>query len=300
LAVESSEPEFDFSRAGHVTRQVASEQTESHRLIEHLMIAANEAVATLLETRKLPAMYRVHERPEPARVERLVEQLASLDVPTPPLPQAMTPQQAGDAVAEISRLVAEEVARRGRGGALSSLVLRSLKQARYDPKNLGHAGLRSPRYCHFTSPIRRYPDLVCHRSLLSAIGAGEELPAASRLDEEAEWCSQRERDAMRIERDADAVARCFLLEAELFQEGWDRVFEGEVTGVIGAGAFIAFDGYEGMLPVRRLIGDWWELNELETMLVGAGSGDRIRLGDPVTVRVQQVDSPRGRVDLVPA
>ena len=141
-----------------------SEQTESHRLIEHLMIAANEAVATLLETRKLPALFRVHERPEPARVERLVEQLASLDVPTPPLPSAMTPQQAGDAVAEISRLVAEEVRRRGDGGAaLTSLVLRSLKQAHYSPRNLGHAGLRSPRYCHFTSPIRRYPDLVCHR-----------------------------------------------------------------------------------------------------------------------------------------
>jgi ribonuclease R len=105
---------------------------------------------------------------------------------------------------------------------------------------------------------------------------------------------------MRIERDADSVARCFLLEAELFETGWDRVYEGEVTGVIGAGAFIAFDGYEGMLPVRRLIGDWWELNELETMLIGAGSGDRLRLGDPVTVRVERVDSPRGRVDLVPA
>ena len=301
LAVESTEPEFAFSREGHVTALVPSEQTESHRLIEHLMIAANEAVATLLETRKLPALYRVHERPEPARVERLADQLASLDVPTPPLPERMTPQQAADAVAEIAHLVAQEVRRRGHGGAaFTSLVLRSLKQAHYAPRNLGHAGLRSPRYCHFTSPIRRYPDLVCHRSLLSAIGAGEDLPAASRLDDAAEWCSQRERDAMRIERDADAVARCFLLEAELFSEGWDAEFEGEVTGVIGAGAFVAFgDGHEGMLPVRRLVGDWWELNELETMLIGAGSGDRIRLGDPVRVRVEKVDPPRGRVDLVP-
>ena len=179
-------------------------------------------------------------------------------------------------------------------------MLRSLKQARYDAKNLGHAGLRSPRYCHFTSPIRRYPDLICHRSLLNAIGAGEDQPAASRLDDTAEWCSQRERDAMRIERDADSVARCFLLEAELFERGWDAVYEGEVTGVIGAGAFIAFDGYEGMLPVRRLVGDWWELNELETMLIGAGTAERIRLGDPLTVRVEKVDASRGRVDLVRA
>jgi ribonuclease R len=301
LEVDSEEPEFDFSREGHVTALVPSEQTESHRLIEHLMIAANEAVATLLETRKLPALYRVHERPEPARVERLVEQLESLDVPTPPLPQPMTPQQAADEVAEIAHLVAHEVRRRGHGAiALTSLVLRSLKQARYDPKNLGHAGLRSPRYCHFTSPIRRYPDLICHRSLLNAIGAGEDQPAASRLDDTAEWCSQRERGAMRIERDADSVARCFLLETELFERGWDSVYEGEVTGVIGGGAFIAFDGYEGMLPVRRLVGDWWELNALETMLMGAGTGERIRLGDPVTVRVEKVDAPRGRVDLVRA
>ena len=179
-------------------------------------------------------------------------------------------------------------------------MLRSLKQAHYAPRNLGHAGLRSPRYCHFTSPIRRYPDLVCHRSLLNAIGAGEDAPAASQLESAAEWCSDRERDAMKIERDADAVARCFLLEASLFESGWDVAFEGEVTGVIGAGAFVAFgDGHEGMLPVRRLRGDWWELNELETMLVGAESGNTIRLGDPVTVRVARVDAPRGRVDLVP-
>jgi ribonuclease R len=302
LEVESEEPEFAFSREGHVTALVPSEQTESHRLIEHLMIAANEAVATLLESRKLPALYRVHERPEPARVERLAEQLASLDIPTPPLPETMTPQQAADAVAEIARVVAKEVRRRDGHGrlAFTSLVLRSLKQAHYSPKNVGHAGLRSPAYCHFTSPIRRYPDLVCHRALLSAIGAGESAPAASRLESAGEWCSERERAAMAIERAADSVARCFLLEAELFVRGWDTEFAGEVTGVIGAGAFVAFgDGHEGLLPVRKLRGDWWELNELETMLVAAQSGKAIRRGDQVIVQVERVDAPRGRVDLSP-
>jgi ribonuclease R len=302
LEVESAEPEFAFSREGHVTGLLPSEQTESHRLIEHLMIAANEAVATMLEARKLPAIYRVHERPEPARVERLAEQLASLDIPTPPLREHMTPQQAADAVAEMARHVARDVRRReGRGRlGFTSLVLRSLKQAHYSPRNLGHAGLRSSAYCHFTSPIRRYPDLVCHRALLSAIGAGEEAPAASRLDAVAEWSSLRERDAMAIERAADNVARCFLLEAELFERGWHTEWPGEVAGVIGAGAFIAFgDGHEGLLPVRRLRGDWWELNELETMLIGAESGKAIRLGDPATVQVERVDAPRGRVDLSP-
>jgi ribonuclease R len=297
LAVESSEPEFGFSRDGHVETLLPSEQTESHRLIEFLMIAANEAVASLLEARRLPALFRVHEPPEAPRVERLVAQLESLDVPTPPLPERLTRDHAGAVVSEAARLVDRHVRRRGHGrAAFTSLVLRSLKQAHYSPKNLGHYGLRSPRYCHFTSPIRRYPDLICHRALLNAIGAGEATVRASDLVAAGEWCSSRERDAMVIERSADNVARAFLLERRLFEErAFQHEFAGEVAGVIAAGAFVAFDGYEGMLPVRRL-GDWYDLNELETMLVGA-SGKRIRLGDPVRVQVEKVEAVRGRVDL---
>jgi ribonuclease R len=115
-----------------------------------------------------------------------------------------------------------------------------------------------------------------------------------------EWCSLRERDAAQIERSADDVARAFLLEAELFQRGWQTEWPGEVIGVIGAGAFVAFgDGHEGLLPVRRLRGDWWELDPLEVMLIGAQSGKAIRLGDPVVVQVERVDAPRGRADLSP-
>jgi ribonuclease R len=281
---------------------VASEATESHRLIEHLMIAANEQVATLLEQRKVPALYRVHERPEPTRVEHLAAQLASLEVPTPPLPETMSPSQAAEAVAEMSRLVDEHVRRAGHGRAgLTSLVLRALKQAYYAPVNKGHAGLHSARYCHFTSPIRRYPDLVCHRALLSAVGGGEEAPPSSGLEVLGEWTSTRERAAMKVERDADDVARCFLLERELYAAGWRAEFDGEVVSVIGAGAFVAFgQGYEGLIPVRRLGGDWWELNEEGTTLRGERTGETLRIGDAVRVRVDRVDAPRGRVDLLPA
>jgi len=301
LAIESVEPEFAFDQQGHVSAGRPVEPTESHHLIEHLMIVANEQVATVLEQHAVPALFRVHERPQPERIERLVEQLASLEVPTPPLPAHLSPQQAGELAGEISRLVDEHVRRTGHGrAALTSLVLRSLMQAYYSPRNLGHAGLQSPRYCHFTSPIRRYPDLVCHRALLSAVGGGEEAPRASSLEEAGAWASARERDAMTIERSADDVARCFVLERELFERGWEQDFEGEVVGLIAAGAFVAFgEGYEGLLPVRRLRGEWWELNEEGTIMHGTRSGKAIRLGDPVRVQVERVDVARGRVDLLP-
>jgi ribonuclease R len=241
----------------------------------------------------------VHEPPEPASVERLVEQLASLDVATPPLPEHIAPQQAAELVGEISRLVDAHVRRTGRGrAALTSLVLRALKQAHYSPRNVGHSGLALTRYCHFTSPIRRYPDLVCHRALLNAVGGEEEAPRASGLDEAATWASARERDALDIERDADDVTLCFLLEHELFELGWSTVFEGEVVGLAPFGAFVSFgEGHEGLLAVRRLRGEWWELNEPGTVLHGTRTGKAIRLGDPVSVRVHRVDAPRGRVDL---
>jgi ribonuclease R len=303
LVLDSPEPEYSFDGRGHLQGSTPREQTESHRLIEHLMIAANEQVARLLAERRVPTLYRVHERPEPEAIERLVAQLASLDVPTPPVRERMSSTQAAEAMAQISRMVDTYV--RGRDGrgrrALTYLVLRALKQAGYTPRNLGHAGLGLTHYCHFTSPIRRYPDVVCHRALLSAIGAGEDAPRASALEEAGEWCSARERDAMTIERDADDVAQCFLLARRLDEQGWGEVFEGEVTGVIGAGAFVAFgDSYEGLVPVRRLGGDWWEVNEEGTLLRGEQSGRAVRLGDAIRVRVDRVDTARGRVDLVPA
>jgi ribonuclease R len=305
LVLESAEPEFSFDREGNVVGAEPVAQTEAHRLIEHLMIAANEQVASLLESRQVPALYRVHERPDGPAAERLIEQLASLGVPTPPVPRgAMTPQQAAEVVGEASQLVERWVRGHGHGRrAMTSLVLRSLKQAYYDQRNLGHAGLQSPRYCHFTSPIRRYPDLVCHRALLSVISGDVPPPQRSFVVEAGPLSSAREREAMVIERDADDIALAFLLERELTAAGWEVAFDGEVVGLIRSGAFVAFGPdlkFEGLLPVRRMRGDWWELNEEGTILAGTHTGRAVRLGDPVRVRVGQIDTPRGRVDLLPA
>ena len=221
-------------------------------------------------------------------------------MPTPPVPERMSPQQAGDLVAEASRMVAEHVRRTGRGRhALGSLILRSLKQAYYSPRNLGHAGLASPRYCHFTSPIRRYPDLIAHRALLASLGLDDAAPRGDALSDAGEHSSATEREAMQIERDADDVCLCFLLEHRLRERGREAEFQGEVVGVISKGAFVRFgdEGFEGFLPVRRMRGDWYHLNEAETALVGEGSGRAFRFGDPLRVSVGRVEAARGRADL---
>jgi ribonuclease R len=306
LEVNSAEPSFEFDREGNVTRAVAEQQTEAHRLIEQLMVLTNEQVAELTSARGIPSVYRVHEKPDPERVERMLAQLASLDLPGPPVPDGMGPTTAGEIAVEASRSVAREAKQRGHGAeSYSSLVLRALKPARYLEKNLGHAGLGSEAYCHFTSPIRRFPDLLAHRALLSAVGGGEEAPSTGEAAEAALHASEREREAMILERDADDVCAAFLLERELFEEGYDKRFEGEVSGVIRAGAFVRFGGrlgdvYEGFVPARRIRGERFELNEEETSLVGSKTGRKVSLGDPIGVQVEKVDAPRGRVDLDPA
>jgi len=316
LELGAPEPVFEFDGEGHVVGVRHEQQTESHGLVEQLMILANEQVATYLAEGRLPTLYRVHERPEPDSVAFLVEQLASLDVPTPPVPRHMSPQQAAELSAEVSRVVAREA--RGRR-ALGFLVLRSLKQALYSRRNLGHAGLGSARYCHFTSPIRRYPDVVAHRALLQGLGIDHAAPPSHELDEAGVASSTTEREAMRIERAADDVCLAFLLERRLAEANNGEQptgqaargsggasprlasFEGEVVGLIPKGAFVRFgeEGFEGLLPSRRLRG-WWDLNELGTALVAEGSGRELRLGDAVEVVVERIETARGRVDLAPA
>jgi ribonuclease R len=219
-------------------------------------------------------------------------------VPTPAAPEHLTPVEAARLAARVSEQV-ERYARESRRGAeaFPALVLRSLKQARYDPRNLGHSGLASRAYCHFTSPIRRYPDLVCHRALLRELGVLDvELPAD--LDELADWASFRERDAARIEHVADEICLAWLLERRLFHEGWDASFEGEIVGAIGSGIFVRFgEVFEGYVPARRLPGDYFELDTLGTALVGRRTGRRYRLGDPLDVRVEEIKRWEGKVEL---
>jgi ribonuclease R len=297
LDVESFEPEFRFEDRQVVGAHSVA-QTEAHRVIEHLMVLTNERVADLLESRRIPTLYRVHEQPDPERIRWLIEQLAALDVPTPPLPDTISPQQAGELAGVASRLVTREAERRRHGReAYTSLVLRSLKQAHYSDRNLGHAGLGSSAYCHFTSPIRRYPDLVVHRTLLRELGLADEPPPAD-LDGLAEHTSTRERAAAQVEHLADDLCLSWLLEATLYERGWEDPFEGEIIGMIGSGLFIRFgDVFEGYLPARRLAGDYFELNDLGTAMAGRRGGRTYRLGDPIEVLVEKIEKAEGKVEL---
>jgi len=298
LRIESPEVNFEFDGRGGVARAWLESEPTAHRLVEELMIAANEAVAQLLSSRRRETLYRVHERPDPSSIELLLKRLADLEVPTPPAPEQLSAAAASELAGEISERVGDYVSRTGRGReAFPSLVLRSLKQARYDPENLGHSGLASRAYAHFTSPIRRYPDLVVHRTLLRELGLGEDGTPAD-LDGLAEHASGREREAAQVEYLADELCLAWLLDTTLFERGWDEPFEGEITGAIGSGLFIRFgEVFEGYLPARRLGGDYFELNELGTALVGRRGGGRFRLGDPIEVLVEKIEKPEGKVEL---
>ena len=301
LRVESPEIVFTFDGRGGVERAWRESEPHAHMLVEELMILANECVAGLLASRRREALYRVHEPPEPQSVALLLARLTDLGVPTPPVPEVMGPRDAAQLAGAASELVTDYTGKAGRGReAFPALVLQSLKRARYDPRNLGHSGLASSAYCHFTSPIRRYPDLVVHRALLRELGASDE-PLPDYLDEHAAHASERERHAARLEYRADELCLAWLLEQRLFELGWQAPFEGEITGVIPSGLFVRFaDVFEGYVPARRLPGDYFELNELATALVGRRGGRRYRLGDPIRVRVADIRRSEGNVELEPA
>ncbi len=219
-------------------------------LVEELMILANECVGAFLASRNRPALYRVHEQPDPKAVEHLIAKLADLGVPTPPVPSPLTPQLAATVAGEASKLVATYTAQAGRGKeAFPSLVLRALKQARYDPKNLGHAGLASERLLplHVADPPVSRPD----RPPGATSGARPVGRSAAGGSRNTSPSTPRRGSAKRaqIEYAADAICLSWLLEQRLFELGWDEKWEGEIIGLIGSGLFVRFgEVFEGFLP----------------------------------------------------
>jgi ribonuclease R len=302
LRITTGEIAFAFDGGGGVERAWLESEPHAHMLVEELMILANEAVGGLLAGRRRAALHRVHERPDPQAITALLAKLADLEVPTPPAPklEELTPGRAAELAGRISERVSDYVESSGRGvEAFPALVLRALKQARYDPRNLGHSGLASPAYCHFTSPIRRYPDLVVHRALLNELGAADE-PLPDELADLAEHCSDRERAIAGVEHRADDICLAWLLEAVLYDRGWEASFEGEITGVIASGLFARFgDVFEGYVPVRKLPG-YFELNPTGTALTARRGGRKYRLGDQIEVRVTDIDRPAGKIELATA
>jgi ribonuclease R len=298
-ALQVSTPEVVFRFAdGRVADAWLEGEPHAHMLVEELMILANERVGEFLAGRNRPALYRVHERPDIQAIELLLAKLTDLGVPTPPVPEHLSPQGAAALAGEISRVVADYTEQSGRGKeAFPALVLRALKQARYDPGNLGHSGLASRAYCHFTSPIRRYPDLVVHRALLHELGQGDD-PVPEDLEALGVHTSARERAAAQVEYLADEICLAWLLEDRLFERGWEDPWSGEIVGLIGSGLFVRFgEVFEGFLPARRLPGEFFEVNRLGTALSGRTTGKTFRLGDPIEARVESIARNEGKVEL---
>ena len=251
----------------------------AYSMIEELMLLANEAVALWLGNRKAPTVYRIHGQPDETKLERLGEVAGRLGVEFDP--EAMK-EPLG-----VARFLAR-AQKHARKQVLEMLLLRSLKQAAYDTTNIGHFGLASKNYVHFTSPIRRYPDVQVHRAVKAILRGGkpDTSPAAREaLQLSATLSSARERAVMDIEREVVDLYRCLLM-----REHIGETFEGTVSALVGSGAFISLDApfvdvlvrYEAMGP------DHYQLSDDELSVVGSRSGDTISLGDRVLVTIEDV------------
>lgn len=260
---------------------------EAHRLIEDFMILANEVVDRTAQQRKLPFLHRVHEGPDGDTLDQLRDFLAGLGVRIGDRP---SPKQLQRVLARFEGRPEHDL--------VSTVMLRSMKQARYSEKPLGHFGLAADHYTHFTSPIRRYTDLVVHRLATRALVDGEVLPEELRtgyLPPVARRTSERERIAENAERDS-----VDLKKTEFMEQHVGDVFDGTISGVTSFGLFVLLDRYfvEGLVHVSSLEDDYYALMEDRFALVGRHTGRSLRLGDRVRVQVSSVNLEERKIDFV--
>jgi ribonuclease R len=269
---------------------IRAERNIAHRVIEEFMIAANEAVARHLTTKELPALYRVHEGPEKESLEAIAPFLLSLGYRLPLKKDKIAPL-------EIQKLL--EAARgKPEERVLNRVLLRAMKQAVYQPENIGHFGLASKCYTHFTSPIRRYPDLIVHRMLETALRA-EKLTGAEREDlssylvETGKHTSERERNAMDAEREMIALKKTQFMMDKIGEE-----YSGFITSLTNFGFFVELDSYfvEGLVKIASLTDDEYYYYEKEYLIKGLRHGRKFRLGDNVRVKIARINAFRSEID----
>ena len=283
LDFETSEAEFTFDQ-GAVAEVRRAKRNAAHQMIEESMIAANVCAAALLEEAGLPLLFRVHPPPSGAKLDALLETLNLLGAHLRDIDLK--------ALAPLVRRLAERVSPE----FLSGIVLRAMQQAVYSPDNQGHFGLSLERYAHFTSPIRRYPDLTVHRAIKARLGSSREAELhPGKLQELGAHCSFKEREAESCERDA----RAWYL-ADYADRHIGDTFGGTITGVTSFGLFVLLDGLlvEGLLHISALGADWFELDAAAHRLTGEASGKVFGLGDTMEVVIASVDVDRRKVELV--
>jgi len=262
-------------------------RNDAHRLIEECMIAANVQAATALRLAKAKSLYRVHGQPEEKRVTELVKVMTALKIGAQ-FSERPTPR-------EFRQLV-ERIAARPDGALLESLVIRALAQAVYQQTNIGHFGLALEEYAHFTSPIRRYPDLLVHRAIKAAVVPGSSSGhryTTAELQALGAESSERERRADDASRDVMGYLKCLYLQPRIGES-----FEATVTSALEFGLFVQLKEMpiDGLVHISKLPGDYWELDAGGMGLVGRRTGRRWRMGDSVKVRLSRVDLMQRQID----
>ncbi len=288
LDFDLPEPKLVLDASGEMTGIVRHQRLFSMRLIEEFMLAANEAVAEALHRAGAGALYRIHEQPDPGRIEEFVELVASLGYRMPTNVETVGP--------EHFQLILRQIEGKPEEKLVSYLLLRTMKLARYHQENLGHFGLATDMYAHFTSPIRRYPDLVVHRAL-RALGRGkdEEREAwlEQKLPEMGLHLSEMERRASEAERELVEWKKVRFMAGKL-----GEVFAGYVTGVQAFGLFVELEEVyvQGLVHVSSMTDDYYRFDEKAHLLKGENTRKSYRLGDRVEVQVVRVDLERRQID----